>query len=125
MFVHRHYTLPTAYIERLTLRADGFVSVNASYTVGEMLTKPFKFSGRELEIDYSTSAPGFVRVEIRKADGTPISGFTLADCPEITSDEIEHIVSWKKGTNVSQLAGKSVHLCFVMKDADLLALRLQ
>jgi hypothetical protein len=123
MFVSRHYMQDSWHIERLLLRTDGFASVSAPWASGEMLTKPFTFSGRELEINYRTGAPGFVQVEIQDADGTPIPGYTLDDCPEIIGDEIERIVAWAQGTDVSGLAGRPVRLRFVMKDADLFAMQ--
>ena len=123
MFVSRHYLQSSWHIERLLLRTDGFASVTAPWRGGEMLTKPVIFSGKELEINYRTSAPGFVRVELQDAAGQPIPGFTLEDCPEIIGDAIEHRVAWKQGTDVSRLSGQPVRLRFVMKDADLFALR--
>jgi len=123
MYVQRDYGQETAYLERLTLRLDGFASVAAPYDGGEMLTKPLTFSGAELGINYSTSAAGAIQVEIQDAEGKPIPGFTLEDCPEIIGDEIERVVSWKTGTDLSGLAGVPVRLRFVMKDADLFAIR--
>jgi len=88
-----------------------------------MVTKPFTFQGKELEINFSTSAPGSVRVEIQDAQGNPVPGYTLDNCPEIIGDEIARIVSWAKGPDVGELAGKPVRLRFVMKDADLFSMR--
>jgi hypothetical protein len=123
MFVSRHYMQDTWQIERLLLRTDGFASVSAPWAGGEMVTKPFTFAGSALEINYRTGAPGFVRVEIQDAAGTPFPGFTLDECPEIVGDEIERTVAWQGGTDVSRLIGQPVRLRFVMKDADLFALR--
>jgi hypothetical protein len=123
MFVSRHYMQDSWHIERLLLRTDGFASVSAPWAGGELVTKPFTFTGKDLEINYRTSAPGFVRVEIQDAAGAPIPGYTLGDCPEIIGDEIERVVAWKQGTDVGRLAGRPVCLRFVMKDADLFALR--
>jgi hypothetical protein len=123
MFVSRHYMQDTWHIERLLLRTDGFASVSAPWTGGEMVTKPFTFAGSALDLNYRTGAPGFVRVEIQDAAGTPIPGYTLDDCPEIIGDEISRIVSWKQGPDVSRLAGQPVRLRCVIKDADLFALR--
>jgi hypothetical protein len=111
------------HIERLLLRTDGFASVSAPWTGGEMVTKPITFTGKALELNYRTGAPGFVRVEIQDAAGTPIPGHTLDECPEIIGDEIERIVAWKQGTDGSRLAGQPVRLRFVMKDADLYSIR--
>ena len=60
-----------------------------------------------------------MRVEIQDAQGKPIDGFSLADCPEMIGDRIDQAVTWKSGTDVSSLAGKPVRLRFRMKDADL------
>ena len=123
LFVARHCMQESWHIERLLLRTDGFASVSAPWAGGEMVTKLFTFTGKELEINYRTSAPGFIRVEIQDVGGAAIPGYTLDDCPEIIGDEIERIVVWKHGPDISRLAGRPIRLRLVMKDADLFALR--
>ncbi len=125
LFVARHYMQDTWHIDRLLLRTDGFASVSAPWTGGEMITKPLRFSGKALEINYRTGTPGFVRVEIQDLAGKPILGYTLDDCLEIIGDEIARIVAWKQSTDVSRLAGQAVRLRFVMRDADLFSFRFQ
>jgi len=88
-----------------------------------MITKPVVFSGKELTINYATSAAGTVLVEIQDEAGQPIPGYSLADCPEIFGDHIERVVSWNDGTDVSTLAGRSVRLRFVLQDADLYSIQ--
>jgi len=112
-----------SYLQRGTLRPDGFVSMNAPYAGGEFTTKPLRFQGKELTINFSTSAVGSVRVEIQDVDGKPIDGYGLQQCPEIYGDRIEHVVAWKGGSDLSALAGKPVRLRFVMKDSDLYSVR--
>ena len=46
-----------------------------------------------------------------------------ADTVEIWGDEIERIVAWKGGYDVSRLAGRRLRLRFAMTDADLYAIR--
>ena len=122
-----HYSwrgrIPSGHIRRFALRIDGFISVNAPFGGGEVVTKPLTFSGKELAINYSTSAPGSVRVEIQDKFGQPLAGYSLAEAIEIIGDQIERVVSWKEGSDVSKLAGKSIRLRFVMKDADLYSIR--
>jgi hypothetical protein len=118
-----NYDHPTCRARRGTLRLDGFVSIHAGYSGGEVLTRPLLFSGREMVINYSTSAVGSVRVEIQNAQGRPLPGYALADCREIYGDEIEHRVEFAAGPEVGSLAGRPVRLRFVMKDADLYSLR--
>ncbi|MHC4402225.1 MAG: hypothetical protein ACYTG0_21365 [Planctomycetota bacterium] len=108
---------------RYVLRLDGFVSVNALWRGGELLTKPLRFEGSELEINYSTSAGGAVRVEIQDARGQPLLGFTLDDCEQIVGDEIQRVVEWTNGSDLSPLTEKTIRLRFVMHDADLYSLR--
>lgn len=108
---------------RFTLRLDGFVSVNAPLVGGEFITKPFVFSGKELEINYSTSAAGQVRVELQNDEGQPLPGFTLDDSEPIYGDHIARIVKWKSAPDSSALAGKPVRLRVEMSDADLYSLR--
>ena len=125
LFIARNYMQDDWHIERLLLRTDGFSSVNAPWAGGEMITRAFKFAGKQLEINYSTSAAGSIRVELQDADGKPLPGFTAEDSEEIIGDEIRRIVRWQGRGDVSSLAGKPVRLRFVMKDADLYSLKFE
>lgn len=107
--------------DRYVLRTDGFVSVNAGSEQGTLLTKPFVFSGRQLEINYSASAVGSIRVEIQKADGTAIPGFTLKECVPAVGDKISGIVNWGGKQDLESIAGQSIRLCFEMQECDLYA----
>ncbi len=123
LYVQRNYGQKSAYLERMTLRTDGFVSVRAPYDGGRLVTKPFTFAGKTLEVNYSTSAAGSLRVEIQGSDGRALAGFTLDDCREIIGDEIARVVSWTSGPDVGRLAGKLIRLRFELKDADLYSFR--
>jgi len=119
VYVNENYAQPTAHIKRYSLRIDGFTSLCAGYDEGEMLTKLFEFKGKELEINYSTSAAGFIKVEIQDQYGTTVQGFTLDDSKEIIGNEITRIVSWNGITDISTLESKPIRLRIVLKDADL------
>ena len=106
-------------LRRYTIRLDGFVSLSAPLAGGELITKPIKFTGSRLSLNYSTSAAGNVYVEIQDAAGQPIPGFMLADADELFGDTTEQVVSWKESADVSRLEGQSVRLRFVLRDADL------
>lgn len=108
---------------RYSIRVDGFVSVQAPLSGGEFTTKPVVFEGKQLEINYSTSAAGSLHVEIQDEKGKPIAGHGLDDCFEVFGDEIDRVVTWKGKPGVGQLAGKPVRLRFVLRDADLFAFR--
>lgn len=123
VYYGQHDGQKTAHLLRCTLRTDGFVSVNAPYAGGEMLTKPITFVGNSLEINYSTSAAGSVRIEIQDASGKPIPGFSLAECPEIIGDQIARVVTWRSGADLRKLSKRPIRLRFVLKDADMYSLR--
>ena len=123
LYVNQDYAQPTAHLRRYSMRLDGFASARAEYSGGELTTKPIKFAGKHLSINFATSAPGSIRVEIQTSDGKPIPKFTLDDCREQIGNEIDRIVTWKGGSDVSSLAGQTVRLRFVMKDADLYAIQ--
>ena len=123
LFASRHYAQPSWHLRRFTLRTDGFVSVHAPYSGGEMITRPCVFQGRELEINYATGAAGGLRVELQDGAGLALPGYALNDCDPVIGDEIERCVSWAGNGDVSHLAGTSIRLRFAMHDADLYALR--
>ena len=111
-------------IRRYSLRLDGFVSIRGGWKGGELVTRPVKFSGSKLELNFATSAVGSILVEIQDASGKPIPGYSLADCEEVFGDSTSRTVQWKKqGTDVSSIAGQTVKLRFVLKDADLYSLK--
>ncbi|MEM3465716.1 MAG: hypothetical protein QXU11_06190 [Thermoproteota archaeon] len=110
-------------LRRFTLRIDGFVSLHAPYSGGELVTRPLVFKGEKLRLNYSTSAAGGVMVEVLDNDGNPIPGFTMEECEELYGDEIEGEVCWKSGSDISRLSGSVVHLHLRMRDADVYALK--
>lgn len=123
LYVNRAYGQPSAHLARFTLRLDGFASLHAGYKGGEMVTKPLRFTGSRLEINYSTSAAGGIRIEIQSETGAPVPGYSLDECPEIIGDRIARTVAWRRGPDVSPLAGKPIRLRIVLKDADLFSFR--
>ena len=98
---------------------DGFVSIQAPLKGGEFVTRPFVFQGGNLTINFESSAAAGIRVELQAADGTPLPGSALDDCPEIFGDSIRHTVRWKRGGDVRALEGRPIRLRFALRDADL------
>ena len=123
IYVGRGMGQRSARLDRLTLRTDGFASLHTGYSGGEMLTRPFRFEGGELLVNYATSAAGSIRIELRDATGAAIDGFALDDCDLIIGDDVDRAVTWKGSADVSRTARRPVRLRFAMKDADLYSLR--
>jgi hypothetical protein len=123
MFVARHYGQPSAYLERLSLRVDGFASVTAGFEGGELITPTFVFPGDGLSLNISTAAVGSVRVEIQDETGMALQGLALDDGHELIGDDVDRLASWGPGSDLSHLRGRAVRLRLVLKEADVYALR--
>lgn len=123
IYVNQNYAQPTAHLRRYSMRLDGFSSLRAAYEGGEVMTKPFKFSGDRLLLNFSTSAAGGIKIAILDGGGNPIPGYTFEDSVESIGNEIERPARWKNGQDVGKLAGKPVQLHLKMKDADLFAIQ--
>ncbi|MFC5457102.1 hypothetical protein [Prosthecobacter fluviatilis] len=118
VFVNQDYAQPTAHMRRYSLRTDGFASLHCGYAGGHAITRPVVFAGRELSLNFSTSAAGGVKVGLEDVDGKPVPGFGLEDCVMQIGNELDRKVAWKSGADVSKLAGKPLRLRISMKDAD-------
>jgi hypothetical protein len=90
-----------------------------------MVTRPLRFKGTQLEINYSTSAAGSIRVGILDSSEEPLPGFSVEECPQIIGDEIRRVVTWQESSDVGRLAGQTARLKFSLKDADLYSIRFQ
>jgi hypothetical protein len=125
MYISEHYGQPDApgRLRRLAIRPHGFVSLHADFNTGEFLTKPLTFAGPSLRLNYATSAAGHIQVEIQDTHGNPLQGFALQDMDPLFGDEIDGGVTWNGASDLSPLIGRPLRLRFVLKDADLFALR--
>ncbi|MBN2851989.1 MAG: hypothetical protein JXQ23_04560 [Clostridia bacterium] len=115
MYISENYRTDTAGIRRLSIRKYGFSSVHAGYGKGMMITKPFTFSGNRLDINYSTSAVGFVKVTLLDKNKN-----VLATSEEMYGDEIFEQVLFD--SDVKKYNNIPVRLMFECKDSDLYAL---
>jgi hypothetical protein len=120
-----YWTGKASALRRYTLRIDGFVSASAPIAGGELLTRPIRFEGNALLLNFASSAAGGLRIEVQDTSGKAMPGFALDDCPAIYGDSLQRRVSWDGGKDLASLAGKPVQLRFELKDADLYAFRFQ
>ncbi len=121
VYVNQDYTQPTAHLQRYSMRLDGFSSVYGPYEGGEIITKPFKFTGSQLEINYSTSITGEIRFEIQDPYGNPVPGFKIQTAKTIIGNEIAKIVPWSG--NLNDLELMPVRLRIYLKNANLYSLK--
>ncbi len=123
LYYTRHYAQPTNHIERFTLRTDGFASLSAGPNGGSALTKPFSFSGRHLELNYSTAGAGSLAVEVCDEAGRCLPGHALADQTPLVGDELDRVFSWNHGADLAALKHRVIRLRIHLIDADLYSLR--
>lgn len=117
--VESYWTATSDLLRRYTMRLDGFVSVSAPMKGGEVITKPLTFTGRNLWLNFATSAAGQVQVELQSRDGKPISGFGLKECQDTFGDSLDRKVVWNSQGDLNSIVGQTVRIRFVLKDADL------
>ena len=110
-------------IYRVVQRLDGFVSANADYTGGELTTPPIIFEGSQLELNFDASALGEIRVELLELSGTPLEGFSAADCEPLHGNSVHKLVVWQRQSDLSHHAGKTISLRFIMRAAKLYTFR--
>ena len=110
-------------ISRAVMRLDGFVSVDADYTGGYVLTPPLLFEGENLHLNLDTSGGGSVRVELLDETGKSLEGFSREDVEYLNGNSVNIPVRWKSGVSPGRMAGKPVRIRFFLKDCKLYAFR--
>lgn len=105
-------------VRRFVYRTDGFVSFRAGENEGTILTKPLKFTGQNLVLNYSATKGGSLVVE--RLDS---SGKIDAISNPLSGDSIAEPVIWN---NDSHLPTEGIiTLRFRLKNADLYSLRFE
>ncbi len=125
MCAKRPWAITTVGLAKI--RLDGFVSLDAGPAEGIVVTTPFKFDGRQLEVN-ADAADGHIEVEIleyknayHSVEVSPIPGFSRQDCRSIRSDGVRNVVFWRDGCDLSGLRGKTIKLRFSLANAKLYA----
>lgn len=122
-YIQEHYRLDDNRLRRISVRKHGFGSIHAGFEQGEWVSRPFILEGSELVVNYSTSAVGFIRLELQDEYGHPLHGFRLEDMEPMYGDEIEERVIWGPEAAIEQWRGRPVRMRVQMKDADLFSLK--
>lgn len=112
-----YYRGPAGRLRRFTFRIDGFVSVR-SVKGGMLLTRPLRFSGERLVLNFKTGRDGILRAGFEDEDGRPVEGYRIEDCAAMRGDAIARTVVWSRGASVAALAGKAVRLRLELRNAD-------
>lgn len=106
---------------RYKIRKDGFASMYADGKERIAITKPLIFEGKDLHLNFKTSAYGYVYVEVLDKVGNPISEKSF----EIYGNNIDRKILFENDEDFSKFAGKPVRLKFTMLDASLYSMKFE
>jgi len=123
-YSHGAYSFDMKYkgtIFRVVQRLDGFTSVDADYSGGEVITKPLKPKGNKLVVNADTSATGELRVEILDEDYNPIKNYSLDDSDRMHFNSCNFMVTWHKNPKINGIEDKIIRLRFVFRNTKLYA----
>ncbi len=110
---------PSIAIHLARLRLDGFASLRAGATAGEVVTKSLPVNGTSLFVN-ANAKTGTLKAELLDpATDTVIPGYTLAKSVAVKADSVRTKLQWQGVTDLSGLAGKSVKIRFSVQNADL------
>ncbi len=100
-----------------TLRLDGYAYLEPESESGSVTTPPLELRGRRLLIN-AAAGGGEVRVEVLRATGGPLPGYSAADCVPIKQDGVRCEVAWS-GSKLLPLSPEPLRLKFIAKRAKL------
>ncbi len=135
-FNNRFFEGP-AYLDRYTIRLDGFVSKHAGAREERVVTKPFIFSGREMYLNFATSGNGSVYIAMRTLDGQ-----NSCETCELFGDSCNRRVTFTKfhggvkdyrldgfnepaESSFADMEGKPVYLDIRLRDADIYSFKFE
>ena len=110
----KHWSGEPSLLRRMTVRKDGFVSMHAGYAEKKVVTGELLFEGDKMELNFSTSAPGYIYVKIKTQQKE------VCSC-ELYGDSLDRIVPFEG--ELAQFSGLPVTVEFTMCDADIFSMR--
>lgn len=109
------------HIRMASQRLDGFVSVDAGPDCGTLTTPSLIFEGNKLQLNIDCGAMGEAWVEIQDEYSNPIEGYQLEQSVSLDRNGLAQDVWWRKGPDISQLAGRPIRLFIKLRSAKLYA----
>ena len=104
----------------LTLRRDGFASLNADQETGVVITRPLVFEGEgKLFVNADMDRNGQVGASVVAEDGSAIEGYGEDDCRPVCEDSTRSPVGYGENETLAGLKDRYVRLAFHLKNAKL------
>lgn len=92
---------------------------------GSFALWPLKFQGRTVHLNFRTAITGFVQVEALGPDGKVLPGRGFDQCERLNGDSLDYIVTWGGQSDLGHPEGEAVTLRFLMRSAELFAVRFE
>ena len=108
---------PVDGMGRVVLKRDRVVGIEAGPEEGTFSTRRLLFEGRRLVLNVEPTGPDpcLVVQILSGEDDEPLAGFTFEDSVPLREDNLDAVVSWKKGAELGELGGKPVRLHFRLR----------
>jgi len=111
-----YYESTPGRIRRFVYRIDGFVALRGGEEGGQVTTKPLKFAGTQLLLNYVVNANGSLVVEALNDAGEVIGKSKM-----LSGDAVDAPVEWERKPEFGSNA--VVRLRFTIRNADVYSLR--
>ena len=100
-------------------RTDGFLSLSSNgLNTGTAMTRVLSRDGGGIELNLSSSAGGFIQLEVCDETGIPMPGYAFKDMKPFWGDSIKWEPDWN-GKSFSQLKAKTFRLHIKFKECDI------
>ncbi len=110
-----YYERTPGRIRRFVYRVDGFVALHGGAAGGQVTTKPLRYKGNRLLLNYEVGSAGSLTVEVLDE-----AGLVIGKSEPLHGDGIDSAVSWQQKPELSEGV---VQLRFRMLNADVYSLR--
>jgi hypothetical protein len=110
-----YYESTPGRVRRFVYRVDGFVALRGGADGGQVTTKPLRYKGQRLLLNYVVRTGGTLTIEALNE-----SGEVVGKSKPLSGDAIDLAVAWEQNPNFRQGV---VQLRFTLKNADVFSLR--
>jgi hypothetical protein len=101
-----------------TLRRDGFASLDAGAKTCTLTTRPLRFKGDNLFVNFA-APQGELRVEVLTLEDKTYGGYSAAKCVPLRGDSTRQRVLWNGAENIGRAKEKNVKLRFTLTNGSL------
>lgn len=101
------------------LRRDGFASLNAGATPGQIVTRPLTFAGKNLLVNADVADGGWVKAGVLSRNSQPVAGHELENAVPLTQNTTKGRMTWKAQEKLPSLEEDHLRIQFQLKNAKL------